>query len=309
MENFKGQVPFQCSLVYFSSDFFFLFFPLFSSEGAGQRSHWKHWDRENHPELGELSGWRRKGRILNKREELAICQKLAYSLCLSAEQWAGFGDSAKAFMLPHWAHKVFGLEAAVPINSERCDHLSGRDRAGTEGWDIWLPPSATTAMSSRALGKPQQNPYWSWLVLISFFKGRASSTRTFSPTTQQRSHSGVGRAKGHSFPLSSYEDCKGTNSQCTLIPHRDVVHNQCHRDSCGTCLALTGDLFWGKPAAWIYKSRYCSNNAPYPETITVTLPSFHLVLYSGCFSCLQSGYNAWFPLLFAVQLIYIAALR
>lgn len=93
-----------------------------------------------------------KRRISNKREELAICQKFAYSLCLSAEQWAGFGVSAKPFTLPYWAHKLFGLEAAVPVNSKYRNHLLGRDWAGTEGWDIWLPPSATTAMSSRAQG-------------------------------------------------------------------------------------------------------------------------------------------------------------
>lgn len=39
--------------------------------------------------------------------------------------------------------------------------------------------------------------------------------------------------------------------------------------------------------------------------ITVTLPSFCPVLYSVYSSCSRCGYNAWFPLLFAVQLIYI----
>lgn len=36
MENFKDQVSFQCSFVYFSSDF--VLFSPFQSEGAGQRS-------------------------------------------------------------------------------------------------------------------------------------------------------------------------------------------------------------------------------------------------------------------------------
>lgn len=151
MENFKDQVSFQCSFVYFSSDF--VLFSPFQSEGAGQRSQWKHWDHENHPELGKLSGGRRKGRISNKREELAICQKFAYSLHLSAEQWAGFGGSAKPFTLPHWAHKMFGLDAAFPINSRHPQSPVGKG----PGWDRGLghlAPSfchpATTAMSSRA---------------------------------------------------------------------------------------------------------------------------------------------------------------
>lgn len=194
---------------------------------------------ENSLEEGGKGGFQ----IKERNEQFAKSSPIHYICQQSSEQVLVALPSLSRY--PIEPTKCLDLTLLSPLIQDTRNHLLGRDRAGTEGWDIWLPPSATLPPQPCPAEprEPVQSPYWSRQVLLQFCKGWASSTRTFSPTAQRCSHSGAGRAKGHGFSLLSYEDCKGTNSQQTLVPHRDTAHNQCHRYSCSTCLALAGNLF------------------------------------------------------------------
>lgn len=212
MENFKGQVPFLCSFVYFSCDFFFFFFSFLESERAREKSHRKHSDHEKHQELGKLSGRTRKARILNKRKAFVICQKFLCSFCLPTERPALFGGPSlpvEHFTLNWGARKVLstrhccccypgecrapGLPAAeVPglgagdlrprrppsFCWESCAHHSfGEGRAPANGaGGVQAPSLGTGTKRKLCFNRPF---HLSRTVSLHFCKGRAVSCRTF----------------------------------------------------------------------------------------------------------------------------------
>lgn len=160
MENFKGQVPFLCSFVYFSCNFFFLM-PFLGSERAREKSHRNQSRHEKRRELGKLSGGTRKGRILNKRQAFVICQKFLCSLRLPAERPAPFGGpslSVKHSILNWGARKVLLTRCGYCCYPWKCKALPAVKVNGLRTQDLrpWrLPTSAGEAVPTTALEKEE----------------------------------------------------------------------------------------------------------------------------------------------------------